>query len=92
MTFKDEKYNPLSLQAKGLGDLKREKKKKIGIKYLNDNKEQDRGTAVLWSNSRKERISWRLFNLTKLSIKHQDLGNSLNIEDLVEYCIHKTSL
>lgn len=26
MTFKDEKYNPLSLQAKGLGDLKREKK------------------------------------------------------------------
>ena len=46
MTFKDEKYNPLSLQAKGLGDLKREKKK-IGIKYLNDNKEQDRGTAVL---------------------------------------------
>lgn len=47
MTFKDEKYNPLSLQAKGLGDLKREKKNKIGIKYLNDNKEQDRGTAVL---------------------------------------------
>ena len=92
MTFKDEKYNPVSLQAKGLSDFKKGKKNQISIKYLNDNKEQDQGAAVLWNNSRKERISWRLFNLTKLSIRHQDLGNSLNIKDLMEYCIHKTSL
>ena len=47
MTFKDEKYNPVSLQAKGLSDFKKGKKNQISIKYLNDNKEQDQGAAVL---------------------------------------------